>query len=728
MCAFIHRLRMTAALAACLIVPFGPAMTGSRADATGQPTPQKVFRAGASVIDITPTKFPVIVNGMFQEQTADRPHDPLHARCLVLDDGTTRIAVAVVDNCLMPRELLDEAKRLASEATGIPADRMLISATHTHLAPSVMGALGSDADPDYVRFLPPRIAEGIELAVKNLRPAKIGWALAKDFEHTHCRRWILRPDKLRTDPFGRRSVRAMMHPGHRNPDFVGPAGPVDPDLSILSVQSPDGKPIALLANYSMHYFGSPPISADYFGLFAEKFRKQTGAENLDPPFVAILSQGTSGDLQWMDYSQQQTPHDINSFADAIAQIAFESYKKIEYRNWAPLLMRENKLTLDVRLPDEARLAWARNVVAGMGGKKPTTLEEIYAREQLFLVEQPTRELKIQALRIGDLAIVALPCEVFGITGLKIKAQSPFVPTFNIELANGADGYIPPPEQHKLGGYTTWEARTACLEVNAEPKIVETALGLLEEISGQPRRPVIEKHGPYAEAILPSKPLSYWRLGEFCGPKAADAAGKGNHGEYEAGVAFFLDGPPSGSFCGDGQINRAPHFAGGRVKAAVKNLGETYSMEMWFYNVLPTDARPVTGYLFSRGAEGADGAPGDHLGIGGQDVAGGRLFFFNGNALNQVLSGRTEIPLRTWNHVVLVRNGKKVSVYLNGGTVPEISGEADTGFPSGTRQVFIGGRSDDFANFEGKIDEVAIYSRALSAEEAASHYKAARLPE
>ncbi len=96
---------------------------------------------------------------------------------------------------------------------------------------------------------------------------------------------------------------------------------------------------------------------------------------------------------------------------------------------------------------------------------------------------------LQTIGIGDLAITAIPNEVYGITGLKLKAQSPFKVTFNMGLANGAAGYIPPPEQHYLGGYTTWPARTAGLETTAEPQILETLLGQLETLSGQKRKPL-----------------------------------------------------------------------------------------------------------------------------------------------------------------------------------------------------------------------------------------------
>src|SRR5204863_398850 len=135
---------------------------------------------------------------------------------------------------------------------------------------------------------------------KNLAPAKVGWATIEDREHAHCRRWIRRPDKMIADPFGTLNVRANMHPGYQNPDVIGPSGPVDPGLSVVSFQTPEGRPIALLANYSMHYFGASAVSADYYGRFARRMSQLLDADQGDPSFVAIMSQGTSGDQQWMD--------------------------------------------------------------------------------------------------------------------------------------------------------------------------------------------------------------------------------------------------------------------------------------------------------------------------------------------------------------------------------------------------------------------------------------------
>jgi hypothetical protein len=691
---------------------------------TNSPIAEKIFRAGAYAIDVSPKKLPVIVNGGFLQSSADKVNDPLFARCLVLDDGMIRLAIVVVDSCMMPRDLIDEAKGTASKSTGIPIDRMLISATHTHSAPSAMGALGTPPDPDYVELLPFRIAEGIERAVKNLAPAKIGWAVVDDYEHTHCRRWIRRPDKMIADPFGTVSVRANMHPGYQNADTIGPSGPVDPGLSVLSIRSLEGRPIALLANYSMHYFGAAPVSADYYGRFSAKIATLVGAGESDTPFVGMMSQGTSGDQQWMDYGQPKTDQTLFGYADAVAQRAFEAYQKVQYREWVPLAMAEATLTLGRRVPDQKRLESAQRIVAKMPAPIARNQVEVYAKEAIDLHDDPVRELKLQAIRIGDLGIVAIPNEVYAITGLKIKGRSPLQTTFTVELANGSEGYVPPPEQHKLGGYTTWPARTAALEVDAEPKIVETVLGLLENVSNARRRDWTESLNPYARAILAAKPVAYWRMGEIVGPQARDASAHEHHGLFESGIALYLDGAPAPGLRGEGSLNRSPHFAGGRMRADLAGLGAKYSVALWFWNGLPNNTREVTGYLVSRGQAGAAG---DYLGIGGTRDSPGRLVFSHGDRIAPILTGRGEIQPKTWHFAVLVRDDRKVAVYVDGAAEPELAGEADAAGVAGDVTIFLGGRSDNVANFEGKIDETAVFDRSLSATAIRELFEASKSP-
>jgi putative membrane-bound dehydrogenase-like protein len=170
--------------------------------------------------------------------------------------------------------------------------------------------------------------------------------------------------------------------------------------------------------------------------------------------------------------------------------------------------------------------------------------------------------------------------------------------------------------------------------------------------------------------------------------------------------------------------RAFHFAGGRMKSQVK-LGENYSVALWLWNALPADARAVTGYAFSRGADG-DKDHGEHFGIGGtyKAEAQGRLILFNGNEKDQLLIGKTKLAGKAWHHVVLVREGAKVRVHLDGKPVPDLEGELPVVIKSA--DVFIGGRADNFSNWEGKLDEVAIFDRALTPQEANALYQAAKM--
>jgi hypothetical protein len=692
--------------------------------------PAKQFRAGAFAIDITPDKFPIVVNGGFQPRYAEKAHDPLHARCLVLDDGQTQIAIVVVDICVMDRPICDEAKRIAEQLTGIPANRMFISATHTHSAPAVVGALGTDPDERYRKLLPGKIAEGIRQAQKNLADAQIGWAVGGLPGVPQSRRWIARPDKIKEDPFGEIAIRATMHPGYRNPDWQEPSGPMNPDVPVIAVRRKDSSPIALLANFSIHYVGAPALSADYFGVFAGRIGELIGAGDTEPPFVGMLSNGVSGDAYLKDYSREEPEKfDCNSIAEMVAREAAAAYGRIKWNDWLPLAVVEEELELAVR---PAKKEWGKGVMDQIGseGRALKSLTDFYAREQLLLAEMPaTRKLKLQAVRVGTLAMVGIPCEVFAITGLRIRSASPFDYTFSVMLANGWDGYLPPPEQLVMGGYTTWLARSSCLEPQAEPKIRTRVTKLLEEAAGGYRAAKEQPQpSPYAAAVLAAKPAVYWRLDDLEGPQAHDKISGNGLGQFETQIAYDMPGPRSPAFPGFEADNHAPHFVGQRLVARVPGLGPSYTVEFWFYNCMPTDARPETGYLFSRGPADMAEASGDHLAIGGQESWPGKLVVHVSGAPPTKLPGATDVPLRnwvprqSWHHVALVRDGTDVTVYLDGRIQPEISG--GTAPAPASDEVFIGGRSDDQFNFEGRIDEVAIYLRALSAEEVQKHYRVA----
>ena len=688
------------------------------------------LQAGAAIVDVTPSKFPVLVNGGMTSRSTSEVTTTINARAVVVDDGKERIGIVVVDSCMIPRPLLDEAKLLASQRTGLKPDRILVSSTHTHTAPSAMGALGTDADSDYLPVLRAGIVEVLAKAEANLEPAEVGWGVEDAAEFTALRRWIRRPDRVDQDPFGDRTVRANMHAGRNWDDVVGESGPEDPDLSMISFRTKDGRPIAVLANFSMHYFsGQKPLAADYFGLFCDGLQKKFNASNDDqPPFVGIMSHGCSGDIWRRDYKmpegQQEAYSNIEAYTEGLLQIAFKAYSNIEYAADADLAMAEVRPTLNYRIPDNARLEWAKQIVATMGDRLPLTQPEIYAREQIYLHELQSTEIVVQALRIGDIGIATTPNETYALTGLKVKLQSPLAKMMVIELANGGDGYIPPPEQHLLGGYNTWAARSAGLEVTAEPKIVEHALQLLEDVAAQPRREFKQSKGLAAEAILKAGPIAWYRLDEFAGPIADDSSGHNLHAAYEPAVAYFLDGPDSATFCSNMEVNRSVHFAGGRLLSKFPILSDRYSISLWFWNGMPNDARPTTGWMFSKGRNNGLGFGSEHLGLGGTASNSGRLVY---NAMDgpitkpstpNSIAGSTQIARWTWNHVVLVRDLNSVRVHLNGNAVPEITTSA-TPHVKADWHWFFGGRSDNDSNWEGRLDEIAVFDRILSASEIAS---------
>ncbi len=673
------------------------------------------FRAGAAAVDISPTAFPVRIAGGFLEGTATELKDRLFARCILLDDGSTQLALVVVDTCMMTQELIDAAKRLASEATGIPIDHMMVSATHTHSAPAAMACLGTRQDEAYAAWLPGKIAEALIAADQQLQPARVGWASMDDWEHTHNRRWIRKADRVQVDPFGQASVRANMHPGHLSPDIVGPSGPVDPTLSIISLQTSSGQPLAVFANYSQHYFGSDPVSSDYYGLFCKHMASlldQPGDGN--GPFVAAISQGTSGDLMWMDYGTPAESPGLERYAEAVASYAEMALAKIEYHDHVPIGIVEQNLTLRYRVPDDERLQWAGPVAEKIENELPKNVTEVYALEAMLLHARQQANVKLQAIRIGDLTIATLPNEVYALTGLKLRGRSPGKAHFNIELANGAVGYIPPPEQHPLGGYTTWPARTAGLEDQAERKIMDTLVQALEQVTGQSRRTMKDEHGPYAQAILQAEPIAFWRLNDEDGNSPRNAINVGAMATLSPGYAWYLPGVGSGSgigdqarlvtsnFSGPTQINRSIHLAGGDLSAEVPGLDATYSTAFWFWLGERSGASERSGALWI-------GPAGEQL-IAQQGPEHEVRLACNG------LTSTTTWPADQWNFAVVTREAQVLRVHINGVREPAL----ETTLPAVSEQP---ARVQFGVGLQGKLDEIALFDRLLTGDEIVNLWEA-----
>ncbi len=454
---------------------------------------QKPLLAGAATANITPWLGGGLVGNFGTPPPAKYVHDELHARCFVLDDSDTRIALVVIDNIYISREVLDDAKRQVTEATGLPADRMLMSCTHTHS--SVAARWRNPLKPEkefteYQRFVAHRIADGVQNAIHNLQPARVAWGTVDLPGQVFSRRWLMKPGSAVYSPFGELE-RVKMNPGNRN-DLLEPASPIDPQIAFLAIETLDGQPLGLLANYSLHYVGGTgrnDISADYFGMFCDRVQELLAPDRQNPPFVAALSNGTSGNINNNDYSKprkRRKPYEqMRLVADECAEAVVGQYEKLQWHDHVPLGMRQEELELAVRKPTAAQLEHAKKVLADPDHRDEFPHERNYAGKAIQLQESPdTVSIILQAVRIGDLGISAIPFEVFTETGLELKAANPFKPSFTMELANGGYGYLPTPEQHRLGGYETWLG-TNRVEVQSTVKIVDTLLKMFAELAKTP---------------------------------------------------------------------------------------------------------------------------------------------------------------------------------------------------------------------------------------------------
>jgi len=217
--------------------------------------------------------------------------------------------------------------------------------------------------------------------------------------------------------------------------------------------------------------------------------------------------------------------------------------------------------------------------------------------------------------------------------------------------------------------------------------------------------------------------------------AGDVAPIAPAANYQGGVTRGVEGPRAAALPGFEADNRAAGFSGldkgpgdDRLTAELPTPAQgDYSVEFWVYNtrdLSQPNAPAVSGYLYSRPgtASATNAQPGDHLGIGGVESSPrDMLFFYDGQSL---VAGHTPLAINAWHHVVLVRSGDQVRVYLDGNVAnPEIQATVPKRFDQ--NQIVLGTRADGYGPFQGRLDEAAFFDAVLSPEQVAAHFAAAK---
>jgi len=390
--------------------------------------------------------------------------------------------------------LINEAKDIIFERTGIRPEQVMVSSTHAHSCGSVIDVATCQADMNYRLIMPDKIVEAAEGALSDLKPAKIAWGSSNVPMHASCRRYFMKPGFSMVNPFGEKE-KVWMNPPIGSAYIDRPVAPTDPEVGFLAVKSLEDEWISILANYSTHYVGDIPrntISADYFGEMDVKLKEKLGAGD---GFISIMSNGTSGDVNTYDAEltrnyptgyYEKTDLIANEIADSI----IASLCNAEWSENPEFRVASANATVDRRRPGEKMLAWCEETVRTTDynllvstQKASDDIAKSYALD-ILRIESYFHErfsLLTQAVRIGDGTIGTLPGEFFSETGLKLKAEAPFEHYFTITLANAQVGYVPPAHEFELGGYETWLCSGSMAETDAEESISKILKGLIESL-------------------------------------------------------------------------------------------------------------------------------------------------------------------------------------------------------------------------------------------------------
>jgi hypothetical protein len=429
--------------------------------------------AGAAQVDITP---PVgcPMAGYYALRGAEGTHDPLLAKAIVFEKDGVRVALVGLDLIATTFNMVAEARKQIEERTGIPGKHVMISATHSHTGPVLSDGKPRDAAfgggtkiaIDYMAELPKKIADAVKKADVSRVPAVVRHGIGKEDDLAFNRRFHMLDGSV------------GWNPGKKNPKIVRPAGPTDPTVPVVSVETADGKPLAVYVNFAMHLdtVGGLYYSADYPATVSDAVAKAKGAG-----VVTLFTIGTAGDINHINVNSAAVQKGHVEAARIGTRLAGEVLRTWERLEPAAVdAIRASHEMIDLPLADvtDAEYAAAKLVVEQVKAEAkpaPKFLDQVQAFKAMDVTNRLGKPLavEVQVISLGDdVAFVSLPGEIFVQLGLDIKFASPFKNTVVAELANGSIGYVPNRVAYPQGAYEVVSARCA---VGSGEKLVDSAV-------------------------------------------------------------------------------------------------------------------------------------------------------------------------------------------------------------------------------------------------------------
>lgn len=421
------------------------------------------LRVGAAAVAIEADDSMVIAGGIGPGKATGQEGELRATAVVMARPPFGKVAIVSCDVLFVAADSVDRALKQIEAECGIPPANVLVHATHTHHAPSTTSIHGYGRDGVFTRRLEDAIVKAVCVAEGRLRDGE-----ARFHFHVGEEKTVGENSRLRLKDG------TIYWVGPRD-DAVGPTGPFDPRLPVLAFQTPSGKLITLLFNHSTHTIGTRRHgvrSPSFYGLAAQELEAELGG-------TCCFLEGASG-----------STHNLGALTaaqavDRMKAAVRDAVSKAMPRDVSRLSSVKRPFTFKVRTFDEA--AEDEKVVSYCRKRIPQGADftiGVFRRMRKALATQQgeARETVIQAVRVGDVAIVGVPAEYFTALGIDIKKRSPFPDMVIVELANDWIGYLPDREAHALGGYQTWTGLHSYAEVGTGERMADEAVALLKELA------------------------------------------------------------------------------------------------------------------------------------------------------------------------------------------------------------------------------------------------------
>lgn len=454
------------------------------------------FKAGFAEKDITPKPGMEQPGGYGKSLNSGNVHDSLKARAAVFDDGSNIVAIVGIDASSIGDYLVSDIRKQIEKNTGIPANAILIAASHTHSGGPLDGTRKGEFDHasnfiqdlaynhstyaniTYQGMVKNAVVNAVKEAYSTRKPVLASVGYGHEDKASFNRRFYMKNGETWTHPndFGT----------FGNSDILKVAGPIDPEVGVIGVWDENNTLVGCIVNYANHCTnGAPGISADYVYYLEQTIRGVMGEQA-----IVVFLNGASGDVTQVDnLSAAATEFGLRSSRFVGTSVGAEALKvltKAEPGKLLPIKNLNRQLTIPRRIPSPDRVEKSNEMVKQpseeVGHTEWTFAKEIVLADAL-IEKEPNATFEIQAIQVGPAVFITNPAELFCQIGLDIKERSLFPYTFVVELANGSIGYVPTREAFNSygGGYETRLTSYSNLEIDAGTHICSESIELVNSL-------------------------------------------------------------------------------------------------------------------------------------------------------------------------------------------------------------------------------------------------------